>query len=117
MKCPIVPEHILRKLREERAARPPLPVITEESIIQALDPDNPYFITTSLYWECECHGNFVRSAGMNMCENCGAFRDECPDARLLDIKDSGTHVDWTRPEVIRTLDQYNTRFLRGTATA
>ena len=28
--------------------------INEHSLAQALDPENPYFITTHLYWDCEC---------------------------------------------------------------
>ena len=90
-----------------RQATPRQP-IDEQAIIRALDPGNSYFITTSLYWECACNDNFLKPAGMEMCEDCGAFRDESADARIGDLMDHGIHVLWTGPEALRTLDEYNT---------
>ena len=80
-----------------------------DAIAKALDPGNNYFITTSLYWECECDTNFIRSAQMNMCENCGAMKDDCPDARIGDLRQHGVHVPLTDPDIMKTLEEYNTR--------
>ena len=92
--------------RQLREASPAVQPIDEGAITLALSPDSPYFITTNLWWECECP-QFAKSRDMEMCEECGSFRDECPDARIGDLKDQGIHVDWSAPEVTATLDEYN----------
>ena len=66
--------------------------ITQVDIAQALGPETPYFMTTSLYWDCECQRNYIRPRDMNMCENCGAFKDESPDSRVSELRTAGIHL-------------------------
>ena len=83
---------------------------TEEDILHALSyPDTPYFITTSLYWDCDCSGDYIRRADMLMCEDCGAFRDEAPDSRLNEMKALSIHMDLHDPAVVATFEEHNTR--------
>ena len=96
----------LDRYRTENPQRP----IDEEAIILALDVTEPYFITSNLYWECECQPDFVRPRDMLSCEECGQMREDAPDARIADIKAQGIHIDWTDPDVIGTLDEHNTNW-------
>lgn len=81
----------------------------EEAIIQAFQyPATQYFITTSMFWDCDCWENFIRPADMPMCEECGAFKSECPDSRINEIRTTGIHVRWTDPSIIQTLTPHNT---------
>ena len=109
LSCPIPTPAQLRRLRELKQTHQQENPVQPDAIAKALDPGNHYFITTSLYWECECDTNFIRSAQMNMCENCGAMKDECPDARIGDVRQHGVHVPLTAPDIMKTLEEYNTR--------
>ena len=82
--------------------------INEHSLAQALDPENPYFITTHLYWDCECDREYIRPASMLMCEDCGALKDESPDSRLNEVRSAGIHIPWTEPQFAQTLEEHNT---------
>ena len=106
--CPIIPLKALSTAKKQPRQPPPPQPIDEQAVIRALDPGNAYFITTSLYWECDCNSSFLKPADMRMCEDCGAFRDESADARIGDLRNHGIHVLWTGLEALRTLDEYNT---------
>ena len=93
----------LRRFNIEHPARP----IDQQAIVQALSADTPYFITTYLYWDCECPTNYTRPVAMNMCENCGAFQNECPDSAISDIRSHSIHIDLTDPQVVATLEEHN----------
>ena len=97
------------------AAHPPAPPIDADAIAQALDPDSAYFITTSLWWECECPELKVHPRYRLMCEDCGAFKEDCPDARISGLRSQGIHIVWDDPEILVTLDQYNTAARRPSA--
>ena len=45
---------------------------------------------------------------MPMCEECGAFKNECPDSRINEIRTTGIHVRWTELSIIQTLTPHNT---------
>ena len=93
---------------EEHRAQSPAHPIDEAAIVQALSyPRTPYFITTSLYWDCECDINHIRPAGMPACEECGAVRADRPDSRINEARNARIHVDWTDPEVLPTLDEHS----------
>lgn len=89
----------------------PLGAITEDRIILALSHSKPddYFVTTSLYWECECQEGYFRPQEMACCENCGSFADESPDARIHELRNHGVHLDYHDPAVRATMDQHNLR--------
>ena len=85
----------------------PLREITDADIVAALDESRlDYFMTTSLYWDCQCREDYQRPAGMAMCENCEAFRDESADSRINELRASGIHVDLTDPGVRLTLEPH-----------
>ena len=81
--------------------------IDDDTVRQALDPFSNYFITTNLYWECNCAHNYFRSSDMLLCENCGSFRDESPDARIGDLEDMGICENWYSSNIKQSYDQYN----------
>lgn len=96
-----------QKLRDFNRLHPPRP-IDQTAIAQALSfPDTPYFITTNLYWDCECPANYIHPAAMNMCEDCGAFRDESPDSSLTELKDMSFHIDLEDLAVVASMDEHN----------
>ena len=107
--CPVVSPERLRKSRERletsRAASPPGPV-TPADILKALDDSQPeYFITTNLYWECNCPGGgFHRSAQMETCRDCEARRDDEPDSRINELRQAGIHLDLDAQDVVATLE-------------
>lgn len=112
--CPTVSPETRRQARRELEAAlsdHPLGAITEDKIVQALshsDPDD-YFVTTRLYWECECPEEYFRPQQMAYCENCGSFAEECPDARIHELRANGIHLDYHDPTVRATMDQHNIR--------
>ena len=44
---------------------------------------------------------------MNMCEDCGALKDESPDSTLNEIRAAGIHIPWTELEFAQTLEEHN----------
>lgn len=93
--------------------KPPTPSIDEKAIIQALDyPRTPYFITTNLYWDCDCDPpqSSFKPQDMPMCEDCGTFRDESPDSRINEMRLFGIHLDFHDPTVLASLEQHSTSF-------
>ena len=105
----ITSEQLERARREfaERETRGPRANIDETAIILALDNTQPYFITSNLYWECNCENNCIRPAQVPFCEECGLHREDAPDARIGDMKAMGIHVDWSDPEAMRSLEEHN----------
>ena len=79
--------------------------IDDASIAQALDPKAQTSITSMLFWNCACEYpmTHVHNRTMLMCEDCGTLRDNSPDSRIADIRDAGIHINWTHPQVKRTL--------------
>lgn len=98
------------RLEESRRNNPGGP-ITEEDILRALDDSVlDYFITTSLYWDCQCPGDgYHRPADMPMCEACEAFRDESADSRINELRHAGIHLDLDDPGVRATLEGHGPR--------
>ena len=85
--------------------------IDDKAIVQALSyPRTPYFITTDLYWDCECEHNFIRPSDMPMCENCGTFKEDAPPSRINEMKDLSIHIDLNHPNVRETLAEYSTLY-------
>ena len=85
------------------------PHITEIEILQALNPENSYFLTSRLFWNCRCDptcGN-IRPHSMLMCEDCGALRDQSPDSSVAEIRAAGIHRPWTEPAITATLEEHN----------
>ena len=96
-------------LAESRRNQPETP-IGEPEIRQALEyPRTGYFITTNLYWDCNCPVDFHRPADMPMCENCKAFQDESPDSRINELRAGGIHLDLHDPEALGTLEEHGRR--------
>ena len=110
--CPVLHPEELRRSRQrlaETRTRHLLVAVTEDRITLALSHSKPddYFITTSLYWECECRERYFSPQEMACCENCGSFADESPDARIHEPRSHGIHLDYHDPAVRATMDQYN----------
>ena len=90
------------------AAKSSHTVIEENDIIQALDyPCSEYFITTSMYWDCECRENYIKRLDQLMCENCGQFQEDAPSSRINELRHHGFHIDWTQPEWRASLYEHN----------
>ena len=91
--------------------------ITEQDIARALDPEVPYFMTSNLWWDCNCQpattpsaargSGFHRPRSMLMCEDCGSFRDESPNSRINELAAAGIHLPWEDDHTFDTLDEYN----------
>ena len=87
------------------------PMIGEDAVVQALDyPRSGYFITTSLYWDCECEDNYIRRSDQLMCEECGEFQEDAPNSRINELRRHGFHIDWTQPEWRASLSEHNATF-------
>ena len=81
--------------------------ITGQDILLALDGNQTeYFITTSLYWDCECLEDFQKPAGMLMCEQCEAFQEDHPDSRIGELRRNGIHLDLMDEAVRATLEAH-----------
>lgn len=109
MEITITPEK-LTKAKEALAAhrrRDPNPPVDQEAIQSALDHDCEYFITTRLYWDCECKDDYIRTAGAGPCPQCNAERDEMPDSRIGEMATQGIVLDWLDPGITPTYDQHN----------
>ena len=118
--CPLPSPEILeearRAFRRHMTENPVVP-IDEQAIIQALEyPATDYFITTDLFWDCDCEQRYIRPADMPTCENCGADQDECPPSRINEIWYFGIHVDWMEPAVLNTLEEHSTGSRRRTSS-
>ena len=79
------PEIPTKRLREEnnkmnyqRIPVQQLPPIDEDAVRQAIDKESGFFMTTNLYWECNCEEYSARPATMAMCQNCGEFPRRVP---------------------------------------
>ena len=90
---------------------------TERSVAQAMRyPETQFFMTTMLFWDCECREDYIHPRDMLMCEKCGYFKDECPDSRINEIRAAGIHLPWAAPEFAYSLDAHNCYALPKTET-
>ena len=82
------------------------PAITESDIAEALDQGQNSFMTTHMFWDCNCphSAGYIRPASMLMCEDCGEFRDESPDSRINEIRSAGIHLPWADEPYLSTLE-------------
>lgn len=50
--------------------------------------DNGGILTTPLMWECECEElqDYLHMRGEQVCPRCGMSQEDCPDARIEDIR-------------------------------
>lgn len=89
----------------------PVGQVTVADVALALAYSGPgdYFITTHLFWECECDEDYFHSADMLMCEHCGVLAEDSADARIHELRAAGIHLDYHNPEVLATMDEYNLR--------
>ena len=97
------------RLAEHRRKFPILP-IDGEAVEAALSYDgdaNPYFITTHLYWDCECEDDYIRASGSGPCPRCGCEQDEMPDSRINEMLAVGIVLDWLHPDVIATYSEHS----------
>ena len=110
----ITPEQIerARQARQRHLRENLRTSIDEAAIILALDKTEPYFITTNLYWDCNCETDYIRPREMLSCEECGQVQEDAPDSRIADMKAVGIHIDWSAPEAIKTLDEHNVQWRR-----
>ncbi len=44
------------------------------------------FHTTTLFWQCECSEITIHTRSQEQCPECRAVHDECPDARVGDVR-------------------------------
>ena len=86
----------------------PAEPIDEDAIKQALEyPATSYFITTNLYWDCECDTDYHRPRNMDLCEYCGTCREDAPDSRINELEMHGIRLDFADGETLATLDQHS----------
>lgn len=45
--------------------------------------------TTPKYWDCECNENYIHPFEQSTCSECGAFRDDQPDSRIIEVLKKG----------------------------
>ena len=97
-----------RDLEDARAEAEPDP-IDAAAVELALSGRTEYFITTRLFWDCECREDRIRPGSDAACAACGALRAEQPDSRINEVQKlrPGPGIDWTSPGVIETMDEYN----------
>ena len=69
----------------------------DEAISMALDPDNEAFATTTLYWDCECERDYIRSAEMDVCLKCGHYAEDQPDSRINEVIAVGLPLNLDNP--------------------
>ena len=85
--------------------------VSEQDIIAALqNPMRTIFMTTTLFWDCECWNNYIRPADMPMCENCGQLREESPNSRINEIKNTGIHIMWNDRKISETLSIHGSHY-------
>ena len=111
---PIVPHSVVvaAKLRLDAFNRTyPTGTVTTDDVVLALAYAGPgdYFITTHLYWECECADDYFHGKDTLMCERCGALAEDCADACIHELRAAGIHPNYHDPAVLATLDEYNLR--------
>ena len=87
----------------------PVGNVTADDVTLALAYSGPndYFITTHLYWECQCAEDYFHRQDTLMCERCGALAEDCADARVHELRAAGIHLDCHDPAVLATMDEYN----------
>ena len=76
---------------------------TETDIAQALAREDGFFMTSHLYWDCQCNSNYIHPHSHLRCHACNALRDESPDARINEIESAGIHHPWAKPPFLATL--------------
>ena len=110
--CRIVTPEQMAKANQQlsdNVQRYPHTPVAYDQVIQALSyPGTNYFITTRLYWDCECRENYIKAADVPMCEECGAFREDQPDSRINEMRQEGIHLDWNDPQIAATLEAHGT---------
>ncbi len=120
-RCPLPEPNVLDQARQALARHrltAPVDPIDKAAVLQALEyPRTEYFITTSMYWDCECPADYHRPKGMDMCENCGTFREDSPDSRINELKLKGVHLDLAGRETVMTLEEHNANSRRRNAAA
>ena len=100
--------HAKLQLARSAAPNPHIP-IGQYQVIQALSyPGTNYFITTSLYWDCDCREGYIKPSDIQMCEECGSFREDQPDSRINELRQDGIHLDWMDPQITGTLEAHGT---------
>lgn len=80
--------------------------ISPETITQALTPGSGIFVTTTMWWDCECRTNFIHNRTMLMCEECDALRDESPASRINELRAHHLHLPWTDHPYVDTLQAH-----------
>ena len=52
------------------------------------------FITTSLFWDCECETDYIKPFDFYECQDCGQIYEDAPDSRVNEINGHGILIDW-----------------------
>ena len=119
MSIPTMPteEDCRQALARLAREQPSAGLITDDKIIVALSqhargPDD-YFMTTRLFWECECSQNYFHLRDALRCPTCGEWNVDCADARIheLALSVSGLCLDWQSRHFRESLDEYNLKGL------
>ena len=76
---------------------------TETDVAQALAREDGFFMTTHLYWDCNCDAGYIHPYSQLHCRKCNTLRDEAPDARINEIEAAGIHHPWTEQPYLATL--------------
>ena len=86
--------------------------VSEKEIAEALS-NNPAssgfietFITTSLFWDCDCETKYINSFESCECQICGQIREDAPASRINEINASGILIDWYSPRIRDTLESF-----------
>ena len=99
---------LAREIEEAHAEAEQDP-IDAAAVELALSGRTEYFITTRLFWDCECPEDRIRPRKDKACAACGAVGELQPDSRIDEVQALGPEpgIDWTDPDVIGTMEGYN----------
>ena len=90
--------------------------LTKDDIIQALKNETPFFITTTLFWDCECPGeDYIHPKEMLMCETCGILAEDGPDSRINEVIGLASQFEFNplAPTLWHTFDPHSLTYQRG----
>ena len=96
------------QLSAHRAAYPEIGVTADDiTLALAHDDPNDYFVTCSLYWDCECDAHFHRPADQQYCKDCDSHRADCADSRIHELRGAGILLDYRMPAVLAACSPHN----------
>ena len=60
-------------------------IVQHGTLIERHNIGRDTFYTTSLFWDCECDGDYIFPIYLSACGLCGSRRDDQPNARVEEV--------------------------------